>query len=100
MSMFHSATKYDPQAAQDAGAAAQEREAATRRAQRIEQRFAGHPELEQFRAVIFADWPEGEDHLEWVATAPVAEIVDWAQGIEQASQNEWDATGVDPSRAV
>jgi len=98
--MFHSATKYDPHAATDAGLAAQEREAATRRAQRIEQRFADHPELEQFRAVIFADWPEGEDHLDWIATAPVAELMDWAQGIAEAEQNEHDATGVDPRRAV
>ena len=61
-----------------------------RRSQRLREHFD----------VIFADWSEGDEHLEWIATAPFREILDWAQGIEQASQNEWDATGVDPSRAV
>ena len=28
---------------------------------------------------ILADWPEGDDHWQWVATAPVAEVVDWAE---------------------
>jgi len=60
-----------------------------RRSQRLREHFD----------VIFADWPEG-DHLEWIATAPFTEIVDWAQGIAEATQNEHDASGVDPRRAV
>jgi hypothetical protein len=37
------------------------------------------PELAEHEAFILDDWPEGEDHWQWVATAPVAEIVDWAE---------------------
>ena len=65
-----------------------------------ERRVNETPELQPYRDVIFAGWVEGIEHLDWVATAPVAEIVDWAQGIAEATQNEWDATGVDPTRAV
>ena len=57
------------------------------------------PELEQYRDVIFYDWRE-PDHLEWIATAPIQEIVDWASEIAEATQNEHDATGVDPRLAV
>lgn len=87
MSMFYSATTYNQQAAEDAGRAAREREAATHRAQRIEQRFTAHPELEQYRDVIFYDWPEGDEHLEWIAAAPIAEIVDWAETVNIAAAN-------------
>lgn len=27
------------------------------------------------------DWPNTSDHLQWVAAAPEAEIVAWAQGV-------------------
>jgi len=64
------------------------------------QRVQDTPELQQYRDVIFADWPEGDEHLQWIASAPLAEIVSWASEIAEATQNEHDATGVDPSRAV
>ena len=67
---------------------------------RARQRVQDTSELQLYRDVIFADWPEGDEHLEWVASAPVAEIVRWAQQIERATQNERDATGVDPTRAA
>ena len=35
--------------------------------------------LKPFEATIFYDWPNWDEHLEWIATAPVAEIVDWAE---------------------
>ena len=28
-------------------------------------------------AFVYADWPEGQEHLQWLRTAPVAEIVTW-----------------------
>lgn len=47
------------------------------------------PALQPHTAVIMADWPEGAEHWEWVATAPEAEIVDWAETIEaQKAQAE------------
>ena len=36
------------------------------------------PELAAHADFIMADWPEGDAHWQWVATAPVAEIVEWA----------------------
>jgi len=40
------------------------------------------PELAAHRDTIFGDWPNLDEHLEWVVTAPVAEIVDWAETVE------------------
>lgn len=37
------------------------------------------PELDEYYDFIMADWPEGDGHWKWVATASVSEIVDWAQ---------------------
>ena len=46
------------------------------------QRIADNPTLEPYRTTILYDWPEGNEHLDWVASAPVDEILDWAQTIE------------------
>jgi hypothetical protein len=35
---------------------------------------------------ILYDWPEGEEHWEWVCTAPVAEIVGWAEVVGEAPE--------------
>jgi len=48
---------------------------------RIQERIAETPELEQYREELEYDWPEPEAHTDWVATAPVEEIVDWAETI-------------------
>lgn len=45
-------------------------------------RVAADSQLEYHREKIFYDWPNWDDHMRWVATAPVAEIVEWAVGIE------------------
>ena len=42
-------------------------------------RVQNTPELAEHADFILADWPEGDDHWKWVATAPVAEVVDWAE---------------------
>lgn len=42
------------------------------------------PELDAHREVIFYDWPEGDEHWEWVCTATVDEIVSWAEAVECA----------------
>lgn len=41
------------------------------------------PELYRHRSTIMADWQEGDEHWEWVATAPVTEIVNWAEVVEK-----------------
>ncbi len=45
-------------------------------------RFSTTPQLAQYETVIFADWPEGDEHWRWIASAPVAEIVAWAKLIK------------------
>lgn len=41
-------------------------------------------ELTPYRDLLIEyDWEEGEEHLHWVATAPVAELVAWAKGLRQ-----------------
>lgn len=37
--------------------------------------------LSEYEDIIFADWNEGEEHDEWVATAPESEIAEWAASI-------------------
>jgi len=34
--------------------------------------------LEPYRDIILYDWPEGEEHLEWIVTADESEILEWA----------------------
>jgi len=42
------------------------------------------PELKAHEDTILYDWPNRNEHMRWVATAPVEEIVDWAKSVEQA----------------
>ncbi len=37
-------------------------------------------------ATIWSDWSNDQDHVQWVATAPEAEIVAWAEIIEQDAE--------------
>ena len=45
-------------------------------------RYSTTPQLAAYESIIFADWPEGDEHWRWIASAPVAEIVAWAKTIE------------------
>ncbi len=45
-------------------------------------RVDANPELLAHVRVIFKDWPNMIEHLEWVATAPIPEIVAWAEQIK------------------
>jgi hypothetical protein len=49
-------------------------------------RAEAEPELEAHRETILYDWPEGAEHWEWVCTAPVAEIVGWAEVVGEAPE--------------
>ena len=54
-------------------------------------RIDDNTELEQYRDLITYDWGDMEAHWRWVASAPIAEIIEWAQGIredEEAQKRE------------
>jgi len=45
-------------------------------------RIEGDPDLRPYIDIFFEfDWPEGMEHIEWVATAPKKDLVAWAQGV-------------------
>jgi hypothetical protein len=46
------------------------------------ERVANTPELKKVSDTIFADWPNWDEHLEWVTSAPVAEILDWVESMK------------------
>jgi hypothetical protein len=48
---------------------------------RIEKRITENPELEAYRVEITADWPNMAEHVDWIETAPVAEIISWAESM-------------------
>lgn len=35
--------------------------------------------LRPYADMLLADWPEGDEHYEWVLTAPEAELIEWAE---------------------
>lgn len=47
-------------------------------------RIDNTPELAAHADTILTDWPNWTEHMAWIATAPVSEIVDWAESIENA----------------
>ena len=49
---------------------------------RAKARVDASPELSAHSDTILYDWPEGDEHFTWVATAPINKIVDWAETIE------------------
>ena len=54
----------------------------TQAAQVAEQRVNNEPKLSQHYDDIFYGWTNWDEHLEWITTAPIEEIVDWAEMIE------------------
>ena len=45
-------------------------------------------ELEDYEELIFDyDWPEGNDSLEWVITAPTTEIISWAETVKAQAED-------------
>jgi hypothetical protein len=43
------------------------------------QRVANSDELRPYTNHIFYDWPNWDEHMAWVANAPIAEILDWCK---------------------
>jgi hypothetical protein len=53
-------------------------------AQQAQQRVLKTPELMPYYSTLCEyDWDNTQEHIDWVCTAPVAEIVDWAESVEQ-----------------
>ena len=46
------------------------------------------PELEAHRSTIMYDWQETGEHWAWIATASTKDIVDWAQMVESAQEDD------------
>ena len=55
--------------------------------ERARRRVQDTPQLAEHEAFILAYWPEGDDHWQWVATAPVAEVVSWAEAGSAATEH-------------
>ena len=51
--------------------------------QRAAIRINQTPELEPYRDTLLYDWNDGDEHLDWVASAPVDELVSWAKLVEK-----------------
>jgi hypothetical protein len=45
------------------------------------QRFSDTPELAPYQDLLHYDWPNLNEHLWWVACAPIVVILDWAQSL-------------------
>lgn len=48
----------------------------------VGERIANDETLQPYRDSLTYDFQEGREHLVWVATAPTAELIGWAQSIE------------------
>lgn len=58
-------------------------------ASQAQMRVEHSPVLRKYRAIITEyDWPNIDEHIDWVCTAPEAEIVDWAQRIQEDELSE------------
>jgi hypothetical protein len=51
--------------------------------ERAQERVRNTPELAPHAALLLDyDWPNTDEHLAWVASAPVAEILDWLSNLD------------------
>ena len=51
-------------------------------------RIMAHESLYKYYDIIMADWHEGDEHWQWVATAPENEIAEWAAAIQQGIKEQ------------
>lgn len=66
--------------------------------QKIQNRINKNPVLADYADLLHYDWQEEDEHAEWVATAPISEIVEWAQGIRDDEQTQIEVENIqDPS---
>jgi hypothetical protein len=53
-------------------------------AQSASQRVLNTPSLKKHYSTICEyDWPNMQEHINWVCTAPIAEILDWVATVEE-----------------
>ena len=53
---------------------------------------ADDPNLSKHETTIFYDWSNWDEHMEWIATAPVEKIVAWVEEIEGYSRSQAAST--------
>jgi hypothetical protein len=51
--------------------------------QQAEKRVDASQKLLPHKSIIMHDWPEGDEHWRWVKTAPISEIVSWAETVSE-----------------
>ena len=42
---------------------------------------------EEEKKIIFYDWPEGEEHYEWLLTATEKEITSWYEAVSEPGED-------------
>lgn len=58
---------------------------------KIQNRINKNAELEQYADLLQYEWEDEDEHADWVATAPISEIVDWCEQIRDGEQSQRDA---------
>lgn len=53
-------------------------------------RVARNPQLNKHKDTIFYDWPNWNEHIEWIATGPVSSIIAWAEAVESYREEKED----------
>ena len=54
----------------------------TKKFEQAEKRIDEMGFTDEQKEFIFADWDEGEEHLDWLLDAPKSEIESWGQAVE------------------
>jgi uncharacterized membrane protein len=65
--------------------------------EKIQARIDTNPTLAIYADLLQYDWEDEDEHADWVATAPVSEIVEWAQQIRETEQGQIDAEAIQDS---
>ncbi len=55
-------------------------------------RIKDTPQLQPYRDLILYGCPEGDERWAWIATAPLSDVLAWAQGL----QENWPAAHIVP----
>ncbi len=53
-----------------------------RRDRKAHYRVEHSKKLAPYQEIIWSDWPNWDQHLYWLCTASIAEIISWACGIK------------------
>ena len=52
-------------------------------------RVDNSPELQKYETIIMYDWPEGDEHWNWVLTEKIELILEWAHELAVPEKDEW-----------